>query len=146
MSFSLSGTGMQMQEVKKHLGVTGRFGFEVRNEAGQRLIEFRQENALVIANRIDQKLQILVFELLQKQVLFSLLKSVLHLQPLIPLPQPHWTLNWTSFLPPSPYLHSLHGLCQLACPRTQLGHRIVQPVVCFGEMVLRGNHKEVTFI
>ena len=34
-------------------GVTGRFGFEVRNEAGQRLIEFRQENALVIANRID---------------------------------------------------------------------------------------------
>ena len=31
-------------------GVTGRFGLEVQNEAGQRLIEFCQENALVIAN------------------------------------------------------------------------------------------------
>ena len=31
-------------------GVTGKFGFGVQNEAGQRLIEFCQENALVIAN------------------------------------------------------------------------------------------------
>ena len=31
-------------------GVTGKFGFGIRNEAGQRLIEFCQENALVIAN------------------------------------------------------------------------------------------------
>ena len=31
------------------LGVTGRFGLGVRNEAGQRLIEFCQENTLVIA-------------------------------------------------------------------------------------------------
>ena len=30
-------------------GVTGKFGFEVQNEAGQRLSEFCQENALVIA-------------------------------------------------------------------------------------------------
>ena len=30
-------------------GVTGKFGLGVRNEAGQRLIEFCQENALVIA-------------------------------------------------------------------------------------------------
>ena len=30
-------------------GVTGKFGFEVQNEAGQRLTEFCQENALVIA-------------------------------------------------------------------------------------------------
>ena len=30
-------------------GVTGEFGFGVQNEAGQRLIEFCQENALVIA-------------------------------------------------------------------------------------------------
>ena len=29
-------------------GVTGNFGLEIRNEAGQRLIEFCQENALVI--------------------------------------------------------------------------------------------------
>ena len=31
-------------------GVTGKFGLGVRNEAGQRLIEFCQKNALVIAN------------------------------------------------------------------------------------------------
>ena len=31
-------------------GVTGKFDLGVRNEAGQRLIEFCQENALVIAN------------------------------------------------------------------------------------------------
>ena len=31
-------------------GVTGKFGLGVQNEAGQRLIEFCQENALVIAS------------------------------------------------------------------------------------------------
>ena len=31
-------------------GVTGKFGIGIRNEAGQRLIEFCQENALVITN------------------------------------------------------------------------------------------------
>ena len=36
-------------------GVTGKFGLGVRNEAGQRLIEFCQENALVIANTFFQQ-------------------------------------------------------------------------------------------
>ena len=36
-------------------GVTGKFGLGIRNEAGQRLIEFCQENALVIANTIFQQ-------------------------------------------------------------------------------------------
>ena len=36
-------------------GVTGTFGFGIRNEAGQRLIEFCQENALVIANTLFQQ-------------------------------------------------------------------------------------------
>ena len=36
-------------------GVTGKFGLEMRNEAGQRLIEFCQENALVIANTLFQQ-------------------------------------------------------------------------------------------
>ena len=36
-------------------GITGKFGLEVRNEAGQRLIEFCQENALVIANTLFQQ-------------------------------------------------------------------------------------------
>ena len=33
-------------------GVTGKFGLGTQNEAGQRLIEFCQENALVIANTL----------------------------------------------------------------------------------------------
>ena len=36
-------------------GVTGKFGLGICNEAGQRLIEFCQENALVIANTLSQK-------------------------------------------------------------------------------------------
>ena len=36
------------------LGVTGKFGIGVQNEAGQRLTEFCQENALVIANTLFQ--------------------------------------------------------------------------------------------
>ena len=36
-------------------GVTGQFGLGVQNEAGQRLIEFCQENALVIANTLFQQ-------------------------------------------------------------------------------------------
>ena len=35
--------------------VTGKFGLGVWNEAGQRLIEFCQENALVIANTLFQQ-------------------------------------------------------------------------------------------
>ena len=35
-------------------GVTGKFGLGMRNEAGQRLIEFCQENSLVIANTLFQ--------------------------------------------------------------------------------------------
>ena len=36
-------------------GLTGQFGLGVRNEAGQRLIEFCQENTLVIANTLFQQ-------------------------------------------------------------------------------------------
>ena len=35
-------------------GVTGKFGLGIWNEAGQRLTEFCQENALVIANTLFQ--------------------------------------------------------------------------------------------
>ena len=37
------------------LGVTGKFGLGMQNEAGKRLIEFCQENALVIANTLFQQ-------------------------------------------------------------------------------------------
>ena len=36
-------------------GVTGKFGLGVQNEAGQRLSEFCQEKALVIANTLFQQ-------------------------------------------------------------------------------------------
>ena len=36
-------------------GITGKFGHGMRNEAGQRLIEFCQENALVVANILFQQ-------------------------------------------------------------------------------------------
>ena len=36
-------------------GLTGKFGLGMRNEAGQRLIEFCQENTLVIANTFVQQ-------------------------------------------------------------------------------------------
>ena len=35
--------------------MSGKFGFGVQNEAGQRLIEFCQENALVIENTLFQQ-------------------------------------------------------------------------------------------
>ena len=37
------------------LGVTGKFGLGILNEAGQRLIEFYQEHTLVIANTLFQQ-------------------------------------------------------------------------------------------
>ena len=43
-----------MKQGKGTPGVTGKFGLGVQNEAGQRLIEFCQENALVIANTFQQ--------------------------------------------------------------------------------------------
>ena len=43
-------------EIKRQKSiVTGKFGLGVRNEAGQRLIDFCQENALVIANTLFQQ-------------------------------------------------------------------------------------------
>ena len=40
---------------QKTPGVTGKFGLEVQNEAGQRLTEFCQESTPVIANALFQK-------------------------------------------------------------------------------------------
>ena len=36
-------------------GITGKCGLGIQNEAGQRLIEFCQENALVITNTLFQQ-------------------------------------------------------------------------------------------
>ena len=42
-------------EIQETPGVTGKFGLEVQNEIRQTLIEFCQENALVIANTLFQQ-------------------------------------------------------------------------------------------
>ena len=44
-----------MQGSQETPGVTGKLGLGMRKEAGQRLIQFHQENALVIANTLFQQ-------------------------------------------------------------------------------------------
>ena len=46
---------MQKIESQKIPGVTGKFGLGIQNEAGKRLTEFCQENALVILNILYQQ-------------------------------------------------------------------------------------------
>ena len=58
-------------------GVSGKFGLGVQNEAGQRLIVFCQENALVIANTVSQQhktiyLDITRWSTLKSDLLYSL--------------------------------------------------------------------------
>ena len=50
MSFFIIGDWNAKVGSQETPGVTGKFGLGIANEAGQRLIEFCQENALVIAN------------------------------------------------------------------------------------------------
>ena len=45
-------TRVSSQEIP---GETGKFGLGVQNKAGQRLIEFCQENTLIIANTLFQQ-------------------------------------------------------------------------------------------
>ena len=54
MSFSFIGDWDAKVENQEICGVTDKFGLGVQNEAGQRLIEFCHENALVIANTLFQ--------------------------------------------------------------------------------------------
>ena len=48
-------TGDKCKSRKSRNRVTGKFGLGIQNEAGERLIEFCQENALVIANTLFQQ-------------------------------------------------------------------------------------------
>ena len=48
-------TGDCKSRIQETPGVKGKFGLGVRNETGQRLTEFCQENALVIANTLFQQ-------------------------------------------------------------------------------------------
>ena len=49
------GDGNAKVESQETPGVTGKFGLGVQNEAGQRLMEFCQENSLVISNTLFQQ-------------------------------------------------------------------------------------------
>ena len=49
-------------------GITGKFGLGVQNEAGQRLIELCQENALVIANTLFQQHKRRLYTILHQMV------------------------------------------------------------------------------
>ena len=56
MSFSfIIGDWNAKVESQETPGVTGKFGLGIQNEAGQKLIEFCQENPLVIANTLFQQ-------------------------------------------------------------------------------------------
>jgi len=55
MSFSSLETGMQKVGSQEIPGVTGKFGLELQNEAGQRLTQFCQEDALVIESTLFQQ-------------------------------------------------------------------------------------------
>ena len=55
MTFSLLGIGMLNVGSQEIPGVTGKFGLGVQNKAGEKLIEFYQENTLVIANTLFQQ-------------------------------------------------------------------------------------------
>ena len=55
MSFSFIGDWNAKVGSQETLGVTGKFGLGIWNEAGQRPIEFCQENTLVIANNLFQQ-------------------------------------------------------------------------------------------
>ena len=53
--FFITGDWNAKVRSQKVPGVTGKFGLGVQNEAGQRLIEFCQKNALVIINTLFQQ-------------------------------------------------------------------------------------------
>ena len=55
MSFFIIGGWNAKVGSQKTPGVKGKFGLGVQNEAGQRLIELCQENALAIANNLFQQ-------------------------------------------------------------------------------------------
>ena len=55
MSFSIIGDWNAKVLSQETPGITGKFGLGIQIEAGQRLIVFCQENALVIANSLFQQ-------------------------------------------------------------------------------------------
>ena len=55
MTFSLLGIGMLNVGSQEIPGVTGKFGLGVQSEARKRIIDFCQENTLVIVDTLFQQ-------------------------------------------------------------------------------------------
>ena len=53
----------ELELSQETLGVTGKFGLGVQNEAGQKLIEFCQENVLIIAMILVFSIGIEIFKI-----------------------------------------------------------------------------------
>ena len=87
------------------LGVTGKFGLGVQNEAGQRLIEFCQENSLVIANILFQQnkrrldINITRWPTLTSDWLYSLQPKKLYTVSKKKTGSWLWLRSWTPLLP-----------------------------------------------
>ena len=61
MSFFIIGDWNEKVESQEIPGVTGKYGLGVQNELGQRLLQFCQENTLVIANTLFQQHKIRLY-------------------------------------------------------------------------------------
>ena len=71
MSFSFYGDWNARVGSQETPGVTGKFGLGIQNEAGKRLIEVCQENALVIANTLFQQHKTLHMDIIRWLILKS---------------------------------------------------------------------------
>ena len=61
MSFFIIGDWNAKVESQEIPGITGKYGLGVQNEVGQRLLQFCQENTLVIANTLFQQHKIRLY-------------------------------------------------------------------------------------
>ena len=74
-------------------GVTGKFGLRIQNEAGQRLIEFYQENALVIANTLFQQHKRRLYTWTSPEIRLSIFFAAKHGEALYSQPKQEWELT-----------------------------------------------------
>ena len=70
MSFSSGDWNAKVGRQEIH-GVTGKFGFGMQNEAGQRLTEFYEENTLVVVNTFQLHKTTLHMDITRQSILKS---------------------------------------------------------------------------
>ena len=79
-------------------GVTGKFGLGVRNKAGQMLIEFCQENVLVIANTLFQQHKRRIYTWTSPEIRLSVFFAAKHGEALYSQPKQEWELSVTQIM------------------------------------------------